>query len=118
MVTSKHEEKSESLFVYGTLAPGCPNEHIMNDIGGEWMPATVRGSLRQAGWGAEMGFPGIDLDDRGEEIAGYIFTSNNLADNWKTLDDFEGEQYSRVLTTASLDGGKIIETWIYQLRGE
>ena len=58
----------EKLFVYGTLGPGRPNEHVLKGIGGAWKNATVRGKLRQEGWGAEIGYPGIDLDENGEEI--------------------------------------------------
>ena len=32
----------ERLFVYGTLGPGRPNEHILLKIGGTWQPASVR----------------------------------------------------------------------------
>ena len=32
------------LFVYGTLAPGRPNEHVLADVPGEWEPATVMGT--------------------------------------------------------------------------
>ncbi|GMM83898.1 hypothetical protein [Pseudoalteromonas sp. MTN2-4] len=49
----------ERLFVYGTLAPGKPNEHILQEVEGEWLPATVKGELHQTGWGAELGFPAI-----------------------------------------------------------
>ena len=61
----------ERLFVYGTLAPGRPNEHVLGEIEGSWEAATVTGTLRQDGWGAEMGYPGIDLDEQGDEIQGF-----------------------------------------------
>ena len=57
----------QRLFVYGTLGPGRPNAHVLDAIGGIWEPATVLGTLRHDGWGAEMGYPGIDLDDEGDE---------------------------------------------------
>ena len=47
------------LFVYGTLAPGRPNEHVLAAIPGSWEAATVKGKLFQEGWGARAGFPGI-----------------------------------------------------------
>jgi gamma-glutamylcyclotransferase (GGCT)/AIG2-like uncharacterized protein YtfP len=62
----------EKLFVYGTLGPGRQNEHILEAIGGRWEHATVRGKLRQEGWGTEMGYPGIDLGENGEEIEGFL----------------------------------------------
>jgi hypothetical protein len=50
-------------FVYGALAPGRPNEHVLADVPGEWEPGTVRGTLLQEGWGAAEGYPGIVLDE-------------------------------------------------------
>jgi gamma-glutamylcyclotransferase (GGCT)/AIG2-like uncharacterized protein YtfP len=46
----------DHLFVYGTLGPGRPNEHVMQKIGGAWEAASLKGCLIQAGWGADMGF--------------------------------------------------------------
>lgn len=39
----------ERLFVYGSLAPGRPNEHILAAIPGTWEPASVSGRLREEG---------------------------------------------------------------------
>ena len=61
---------TERLFVYGTLGPNRPNEHILADIGGSWLNATVTGILQQKGWGAEMGYPGIVLDKDGGGMGG------------------------------------------------
>ncbi len=105
----------DHLFVYGTLGPGRPNEHILNDIGGTWQIASVRGSLRQKGWGAAMGYPGIDLDKFGEEIQGYLFTSENISNHWQMLDKFEGESYQRVTTTVSLQDRSRLNAYIYTL---
>ena len=105
------------LFVYGSLAPGRPNEHILSPLGGTWQPATVKGHLKQAGWGAAMGFPGLMLDGQGEAVAGLVFTAQKLDDFWAVLDDFEGEQYERVLTEASLEDGRSVEAYVYVLRG-
>jgi len=107
----------EKLFVYGTLGPGCPNEHVLKAIGGRWKHATVRGKLRQEGWGTEMGYPGIDLDENGEEIEGFLFISENLSNHWPVLDDFEGEGYERVITQVKLTDGSKVDTYIYMLRG-
>ena len=52
----------ERLFVYGTLGPGRPNEHVMQKIGGSWQPASVRGRLVRAGWGfGRSGLPALVL---------------------------------------------------------
>ena len=106
----------QKLFVYGTLGPGRPNEHIMNKIGGTWTEASVIGKLHHKGWGAEMGYPGLTLDEAGEPVEGYLFSSNNLASHWAELDTFEGESYERTLTTVKLNDGNIVEAYIYALK--
>jgi gamma-glutamylcyclotransferase (GGCT)/AIG2-like uncharacterized protein YtfP len=45
----------EKLFVYGTLGPGRPNEHVLVAIGGSWETATVTGRLLEEGWGGRNG---------------------------------------------------------------
>ena len=40
---------TDRLFVYGTLAPGRSNEHILADVPGTWEPAVVQGTLIQEG---------------------------------------------------------------------
>lgn len=104
------------LFVYGTLAPGRPNEHVLRDISGSWESATVTGILLQEGWGAAVGYPGIVLAPEGEEVHGFIFTSEDLVEHWSRIDEFEGEGYERKLTTAKLNDGSIVSTFIYELR--
>lgn len=106
------------LFVYGTLAPGRPNEHILAVIPGEWEPATVTGTLLQEGWGAAVGYPGIVLGEHGTEAEGFLFTTESLAEHWARLDEFEGEGYERVLTTVKLDDGTAVEAYIYTLSGK
>ncbi|WP_445426707.1 gamma-glutamylcyclotransferase family protein [Alishewanella sp. HL-SH06] len=103
------------LFVYGTLAPGRPNEHILADVPGTWEPATVRGSLLREGWGAAVGYPGIVLTEYGDDIEGFLFTSDDLAAHWAHLDKFEGDDYVRVLVSVQLQDGATIEAHIYEL---
>ena len=105
----------ERLFVYGTLGPGRPNEHVLEAIGGWWEVASVTGTLRNAGWGTELGYPGIDLVENGEEIEGFLFTSETLSDHWATLDEFEGEAYERVVTKVNLKDGSKVGAYIYML---
>ncbi|MEL6255786.1 MAG: gamma-glutamylcyclotransferase family protein [Bacteroidota bacterium] len=104
------------LFVYGTLAPGRPNEHVLKPLGGSWVKAYVKGKLFEKGWGAALGYPAIVLDDDGEEVEGLIFTSDKLETYWEELDDFEGEAYERKLVLAELENGDEFDTYIYALR--
>ena len=108
--------KVEKLFVYGTLGPGRPNENILSNIGGSWEPAVVSGTLHDEGWGAEMGYPGIVLDDQGGDVDGFLFISCNLEDHWELLDEFEGEGYERVPTKARLRNGSSVDTYVYALK--
>ncbi len=105
----------ERIFVYGTLAPGRPNDHVLSAIGGSWDAASVTGSLRQEGWGAAMGYPGIDLDEHGDKVQGFLFTSEKLSDHWAMLDAFEGKSYERVLTIVKLRDNRTVHAYIYTL---
>jgi gamma-glutamylcyclotransferase (GGCT)/AIG2-like uncharacterized protein YtfP len=109
---------TQRLFVYGTLAPGRPNEHILAPLGGTWQPASIRGHLQQQGWGTAMGFPGIVLDTQGDVVSGLVFAAEKLEDFWDTLDAFEGEEYERVLTEAALREGGSVRAYVYVLRRE
>ena len=105
------------LFVYGTLAPNRPNAHILADVPGTWEPATIRGRLFPEGWGAAEGYPGVVLDEHGDEVKGLLFSSESLAEHWPRLDEFEGEGYERVVTNVKLQDGTTIEACVYALRG-
>ena len=51
----------DSLFVYGTLMPNCPNSYVLENIIGKFIPATVKGKLIDAGWSASMGLSLIHI---------------------------------------------------------
>lgn len=104
------------LFIYGSLAPNEINGHILKGIGGTWEEATVKGILYEKGWGAQMGFPGIILDNSASKIDGYLFTCENLDKKWDFLDDFEGEEYERVIAEVKLANNKYIDAFIYTLK--
>jgi len=108
---------TERLFVYGTLAPGKPNAHVLAPVPGTWEPASVTGTLHAEGWGAAAGYPGIVLDPRGGRVDGLLFTSAALAAHWHRLDAFEGEGYTRVTTTVTRPDGTTVEAFVYALRG-
>jgi len=106
----------ESLFVYGTLGPGRPNAHILEKIGGTWREGHVAGSLINEGWAAEMGYPGIILDNSGIRVQGFLFTSDNLQHHWDVLDEFEGSQYERVPVKVTMSDGETASSYIYMLK--
>lgn len=106
------------LFVYGTLAPGRPNAHVLADIPGTWEPASVKGILLQEGWGVAAGYPGIVLDEFGGAVHGFIFSSEELSAHLARLDEFEGDGYERVVTSAKLVDGTVVKAHIYALKGK
>ena len=107
---------TETLFVYGTLMPNCPNGHVLENIVGKFIPATVRGYLKDAGWSASMGYPGIKLDKDGDTIHGFLFTSSNLINHWDNLDEFEGAEFQREPIIVERYDEFEVDTYIYVLK--
>lgn len=102
------------LAVYGSLAPGRPNHHELEALSGRWREGTVRGHLRQAGWGATLGYPGLELDDDGDHVPVHVLESDDLPAHWARLDAFEGEGYRRVVATVHTSSGTF-EAFVYVL---
>jgi gamma-glutamylcyclotransferase (GGCT)/AIG2-like uncharacterized protein YtfP len=109
---------TETLFVYGTLMPNCPNGHVLENIVGKFVPATVKGYLKDAGWSASMGYPGIKLDENGDTVHGFLFYSSNLINNWDYLDEFEGLEFQREPVTVERYDEVEIDTYIYVLKAD
>ncbi len=106
----------DRLFTYGSLQPGGPNEHELGSIEGEWEPAVLRGRLVDAGWGANLGYPGLVIDDDGVDIHGYVFSSSHLQSEWTRLDELEGADYERTIASVALANGKTVRAHVYVLR--
>jgi gamma-glutamylcyclotransferase (GGCT)/AIG2-like uncharacterized protein YtfP len=106
----------ERLFVYGTLAPGRTNAHVLSGVPGAWQKGWVRGLLLQEGWGAEEGYPGIIINGAANLVEGFVLSSNVLANEWARIDEFEGSQYERVATQVQLEDGHVVQAFVYQVR--
>ena len=102
------------LAVYGTLAPGRANEHLLGALVGTWTLGTVRGHLHERGWGAASGYPGIVLDDSGPHVEVHLFTSRQLPVHWDDLDHFEGPGYRRRAAVVHCDGSELT-AYVYAL---
>jgi gamma-glutamylcyclotransferase (GGCT)/AIG2-like uncharacterized protein YtfP len=107
-------EADMRLAAYGSLAPGRPNHGQLSDLLGRWFLGHVRGSLIDAGWGAELGYPALILDPDGPEIEVFVFESKALLDHWDRLDAFEGPGYRRVTVDVSTPEG-VLPASIYVL---
>ena len=109
---------TERLFVYGSLVPGGSNEHVLAGIDGSWARASIRGRLLKEGWGAAMGYPGLVIDEAGDVVPGFVFTSDALESEWQRLDEFEGSEYQRVQCDVLLDDGQLERAFVYVVRDE
>lgn len=106
---------SERLFVYGTLAPGRSNHHLLADCPGSWEPARLQGHLLDEGWGAEFGYPGIVPAKDADYVDGFVFTSSALSARWAQLDAFEGAEYQRVQVLARLANEEEVRAYVYAI---
>ena len=88
---------SHTLAVYGTLAPGQPNHHVVAPLGGEWAEGLIEGDLLPVGWGAALGYPGFRPRVGGDAVAVQVLSAPLLASAWPDLDRFEGPGYERIL---------------------
>ncbi len=96
--------------------PNCPNGYVLENVVGKFLPATVRGYLKDAGWSASMGYPGIKLNPDGDTIHGYLFYSDNLINHWDNLDEFEGAEFERQEVTVERYDELEVDTFIYVLK--
>lgn len=101
------DHPSRRLAAYGSLRPGEANHHIVADIPGRWVEGTTRGTLNPSGWGADLGYPGLDWDPEGEEVPVQVLESTALPAHWERLDAFEGSAYRRILTPVETDAGLV-----------
>jgi gamma-glutamylcyclotransferase (GGCT)/AIG2-like uncharacterized protein YtfP len=105
------EQRLEALFgvhcalaVYGTLAPGRPNHHVVAPLGGGWSDGVVEGELSAEGWGATFGYPAFRPRAGGAAVAVKVLSSPALAAAWAALDEFEGAEYRRILVPVLRSG--------------
>jgi gamma-glutamylcyclotransferase (GGCT)/AIG2-like uncharacterized protein YtfP len=107
-----HFGTGRTLAVYGTLAPGQPNHHVLEPLGGEWTDGLIEGDLIPLGWGAALGYPGFRPRGGGDAVVVKVLTAPSLATAWPALDRFEGPGYRRILVPifgTELDPGQVGE---------
>jgi gamma-glutamylcyclotransferase (GGCT)/AIG2-like uncharacterized protein YtfP len=111
LATSELEERvhqlldfpSHRLAVYGSLAPGAENQGVLSELNGVWTKGIVKGHRDAAGWGQTLGFPALIWDPSGDDIAVDLFHSRELPDHWDRIDEFEGDDYQRILVPVEQD---------------
>jgi len=117
------EELLNSLFrtsnhfaVYGTLAPGAPNHHVLESLSGEWRDGSVHGDLHQTGWGAQQGYPAIRWNPRSGQVPVKLLVSEDLEHHWERLDKLEGPEYQRILVPVFMSDEVVAVANIYEAR--
>lgn len=94
----------QTLAVYGTLAPGQPNHHVVAPLDGAWTDGLIEGDLHPVGWGAALGYPAFRPRSGGPAVAVHVLTAPMLAAAWPELDRFEGPGYRRILVPVFRSG--------------
>jgi gamma-glutamylcyclotransferase (GGCT)/AIG2-like uncharacterized protein YtfP len=87
---------SERLAVYGSLAPGRQNHHIVAPLGGTWSEGVVEGDLFRHESGPLEGYAGLLPRSGGPAVPVHLLASPRLPAAWPELDAFEGPEYRRV----------------------
>ncbi len=111
-------EPEKKIIIYGSLAPDRINHNKVEHIAGQWCKGIIRGQLEKIGWGADLGYWGYKKtnSENDKVIDAFILFSDELSTHYAALDDFEGEEYERVLAIFELDTGEIGVGNVYALK--
>lgn len=105
---------STRLAIYGTLAPGRENHHVVASITPQsWNAATLHARLIQDA--CDDQFPGVIIDPCAPTIPVSVLESPQLPKHWERLDRFEGPAYRRTLAPINLDRGAIVAACVYEI---
>jgi len=85
------------LIVYGSLAPGGANAFLLAGLIGEWYRCRIRGHM-----GHYRSFKSFKYNPQGPEHSAWLFESADLPRVLPDLDDFEGEEYERIIIPAQV----------------
>ena len=106
----------DNLFVYGTLQKGKQHDNFLNNISGKWKKGYVVGQLLNISSGPDYGYPALKLDAKGSKIYGMVFHSKDLESHIKKIDEFEGDNYKRIISKIILEDGSQVESYLYELK--
>jgi hypothetical protein len=101
------DDPETRLIVYGSLAPGGANAFLPAGLEGEWHRCVIRGHM-----GRFLGFKSFRYDPEGPEHAAWLLESPHLPRVYPDLDDFEGEEYERLVIPARV-GDRQVMAHIY-----
>ena len=90
------------LAVYGTLAPGRSNDHMLSQLDGQWLDGHVRGEVQE-----RDGFPVFSWRN-GPSVPVRILDAPALSQTFERLDQFEGAKYRRILVPVQVKDQRVI----------
>ena len=98
------------IFVYATLRQGEAERSMIADYIESSVPATMKGCIYQLAEG-----PVACVDSADEIMVGELLELNDLPAAIPLLDNFQGEEFVRVLKMAALGDGTEVWAWVYML---
>ena len=103
------DHPSRRLAVYGTLAPGEENHHVIVRIQGTWERGWVRGVLGRSGR-----YPAFLWNPQAKRSPVQVLSSSRFPHHWARLDRFEGAAYRRILVPVTTAGQRVRVANIYE----
>jgi gamma-glutamylcyclotransferase (GGCT)/AIG2-like uncharacterized protein YtfP len=95
-------DPAHRLAVYGTLAPGQANHHMIANIQGLWEDGFIVGKLHEID-----GLIAFRWKTPGDKVAIKLLTSPDFPSHWQGLDRFEGPPYRRILVPIETYSGQL-----------
>lgn len=102
-------EVLDRLFVYGTLRHGQAAHARLASAIARRVKAWTRGEI----YAFPNDYPG--LTDGAGLVQGEVVWLTDVPAMLRSLDEYEGEAFARVIRQVTLETGEEIRTWIYQL---
>ncbi len=100
------------LASYGSLQPGESNYHIVEEIEGEWLAGSVHGKLT-----TELSYFVFHWDETEcapeSKIPVQVLCSEALPEHLRRIDEFEGDNYQRIVVPVHMKSGDVVACSIY-----
>jgi gamma-glutamylcyclotransferase (GGCT)/AIG2-like uncharacterized protein YtfP len=102
-------DAGDRLFVYGTLRAGEAARALVAAHVARSVPGTVRGAM----YAFPMGYPGL-IDGDGA-VRGELLWLAEPGAALPLLDEYEGDDFARVVRAVELEDGTRVTAWCYVL---
>ncbi len=102
------------LFVYGTLRRG-ERADVSKKCAATYVGvARARGKMFRV-----EDHPGmVESDDESDKVIGEVYRLEDALRAWPVLDEYEGDEFERSVTSVRMADGQILQAWAYFYRGD